>query len=214
MDWKNLLSFKEIVRLFQNTPRIHVPSINRRQFSRIPLSLEADILSGDIPILSGRTKDLSMKGLFLLSQEQLPIGTDCHLVLLSSGRGPSASLTSLTLGIQVNGTVVRITDSGLGIEFKEIIGQESFDYLHRLLLHRSEKTPAAEQVKEELQRASWSQSTRIIRSLEQGSPLLATRFALKRQRKQADTEIELSPGCVVLLSGPFALHGTATKSRG
>lgn len=200
MKWKNLPPLRELSRLFRSTSRTQVSFVNRREFTRVPVSLEADVLSGDIPILSGRTKDLSMKGLYLLCDKSLPVGMTCRIALQLSGRGPAASLTPLMLTIQLDGKVVRVTESGLGIEFHEIIGQESFECLRRLLLHHSQAAQAPEQVQQELERASWVQTTRIIRPFADGSPLLATRFSLKRDKKKADTEIEFSPGCVILLS--------------
>jgi hypothetical protein len=199
MKWKHLLSLPDLARFFRLTPPSPAPLVNQREFTRVPLAVEADILSGDIPIVSGRTKDISMKGLYLLSNEPLSVGRDYHIVLLLSGRGPSASLTPLMFGIQANGRIVRVTEAGLGIEFTEIIGQDSFEHLQHLLLHHSQQRPEAEQVRQELQRASWSQSTRIIRPFDDGSPLSATRFSLKRGGAQPETAIELSPGCVILL---------------
>lgn len=203
MIWKTLLPFRALARRFRGPSLTAAPPVNRREFTRVPLAIEADILSGDIPILSGRTKDLSMKGLYLLCDERLPIGTACRIALLLSGRGPAASLTPAMLTIQLDGKVVRATESGLGIEFHEIIGRESFEYLRCLLLHHSQVSQATEQVKHELERASWAQTTRIIRPFEESVSLIATRFSLKRDKKQADTEIEFSPGCVILLGESF-----------
>ena len=199
MKWKHLLSLKDLARLFRLIPHSPAPFVNQREFTRVPLAVEVDILSGDTPIVSGRTKDISMKGLYLLSDERLPVGTDYHIVLLLSGRGPSASLAPLMLGIQANGRIVRVTNAGLGIEFTEIIGQDSFEHLRHLLLHHSQEQPETEQVQQELQQASWSQSTRIIRPFDDGALLSATRFSLKRNGAQPRTAIELSPGCVILL---------------
>jgi hypothetical protein len=199
MDWRNLLSLKEIARRLQGTPLHSAPLVNRREFTRIPLSVEVDILSGAMPILSGLTKDVSMKGLYLLCDEHLPVGGNYRISLLLSGREPSALVAPLMLCIQVNGRIVRASDSGLGIEFVEIVGQDSFDHLYHLLLRQSEALSEAEQVKQELQHAVWTQSTTLLRPFEDGTAFSATRFSLKRDRRQADTEVELSPGCVILL---------------
>jgi hypothetical protein len=199
MKWKNLLPLRAFSRLWRGTSSTQAPFVNRREFTRVPLSLAADVLSEDILVLSGRTRDLSVKGLYLLSDKSLPVGMACRIALQLSGREPAASLSPLMPTIQLDGKVVRVTESGLGIEFHEIIGQESFECLHRLLWHHSRAAQAPEHVRQELERAAWAQTTRIVRPFADGSLLLATRFSLKRDRKKADTEIEFSPGCVILL---------------
>lgn len=203
MKWKNLPPFRELSRLLRGTSPTPVPGVNRREFTRVPLSLEADILAGDTPILSGRTEDLSMKGLYLACDKPLPVGTVCRIVLQLSGRDATASLSPLMLTIQLDGKVVRVTERGFAIEFREIIGQESFDYLQQLLLYHAQATSASEHVQRELQQASWVQTTQIVHPFADSSPLCATRFALKRDQKKADTEIELSPGCILLLTDSF-----------
>ncbi|MCS6925966.1 MAG: PilZ domain-containing protein [Candidatus Binatia bacterium] len=203
MKWKNLLPFRELSQLLRDTSPTSRLGANRREFTRVPLSLEADILAGDTPILSGRTEDLSMKGLSLVCDTLLPVGTVCRIVLQLSGREAAASLTPLMLTIQLEGKVVRVTERGFAIEFREIIGQESFEYLQHLLVYHSRATSSSEHVQHELQQASWVQTTQIIHPFADRSPLFATRFALKRDQKQAETEIELSPGCIVLLTDSF-----------
>lgn len=70
-----------------------------------------------------------MKGVSLLTDQSLPIETQCSVsIILGNG--------DLGLSINVKGLVKRSTESGMAIEFTEI-ELDSYEYLQNLLMHNS-----------------------------------------------------------------------------
>lgn len=117
---------------------------NLREFTRVTIAVEAEVRfakEGEATVVTGRTKDLSMKGIFILSEEKLPVGSKC-LVSLTPIREPKH------FRIEANGRVVRLGEAGMGIEFVEIFGLESYDHLRNVVLYNS--SHEIEQVEEEL----------------------------------------------------------------
>jgi len=98
---------------------------NRRQFARIARQLDVDIVF-DKPI-AGTTLDLSLKGLFVVSESQLEMGTAVGCTIYVDGRDGSVRIATL-------GKVVRSTREGMAIEFSALNGLESYEHLQRLLL--------------------------------------------------------------------------------
>ena len=79
-----------------------------------------------------------MNGLYLVCDEDLAASTDCQVVLFfGEGQG--------RLRIEVSGKVVRTDDGGVGVEFSEIAGLESFDHLRNIVLHNAQETDEVEQ---------------------------------------------------------------------
>ncbi len=67
---------------------------------------------GDIVIPTAKLQDISMKGLFLATDEYLPDGLACNVEIVLDG-------ASSTLTIVAQGAVSRKTDEGIGIEFAD-----------------------------------------------------------------------------------------------
>lgn len=112
-----------------------------RQFSRVPISIEVRVAlegASEPLIISGLTRDLSMKGIYVVSQERLPVGTDCRVTLVATGG----------LGrvrVEAKAKVVRLGKEGMGVEFVEIIGLESFEHLRNFVLYNSQETERVEE---------------------------------------------------------------------
>lgn len=112
--------------------------VNKREFTRIPLTMAVEVTSGDTTIVSAQTKDLSMKGLYLECDEHLSVGAECQ-VLLFLGDGHEG------LRIEAIGNFVRVDDAGVGIAFSEIVGLDSFEHLRNIVLNNAPETTEVEQ---------------------------------------------------------------------
>ncbi len=84
-----------------------------------------------------------MKGIFVVCEESLPVGTECHVSLVPSGEPKH-------FFIETKARVVRVTDRGMGVEFVEIMGVESYQHLRNIVLYNS--CQEIEQVEEELKK--------------------------------------------------------------
>lgn len=113
---------------------------NKREFTRTSVRIAAQMESEDVSIHCDQTRDLSMKGLFLLTKDRLPVGTTCRTVLYLVECGSP-------LSIEVTAKVVRTEEDGMAIEFLEILEPECFEYLRNLVLYNS---PNPERVEKEL----------------------------------------------------------------
>jgi hypothetical protein len=87
-------------------------SQSRREMTRVPLQLETELRSeGHTPAL-GETTDISLKGIYVASQQSLPAGTAFHITLRL---GPQEH----PIHIVLEGTIVR-TDEGMAIEITSV----------------------------------------------------------------------------------------------
>jgi len=111
--------------------------LNQREFTRVPVNLEVEVKSGKSTILGHLTKDVSMNGLFLTSEEKFPVDTDCHLIIFLGGRESRQR-------IKLKGKVVRMEERGMAFAFHEIMGSDSFAHLRTLILYNSPKARSVE----------------------------------------------------------------------
>lgn len=98
-------------------PRIN--KIERREFQRVVVKLETELEGGSKYQISGWTRDLSIKGIFVMCSEQLPEGARC---LCRMSIGPVNKGAPV---IEVTGKVVRFDAQGIAVQFSEI-ATESF----------------------------------------------------------------------------------------
>ena len=105
----------------------------KREFTRVSTKIRAEVTA----ILSGRTRDMSVKGFYLVCDRSLPVGTEC-LVAVYLGEPPGQ------VRIEMAGTVVRVDDTGMAIEFSKM-DIDSFDHLRKLVLYNSTDTDQVEQ---------------------------------------------------------------------
>jgi c-di-GMP-binding flagellar brake protein YcgR len=107
----------------------------RRKNVRVPFRATVSIRSlaeGSEPIISDQTRDLSLKGLYCVSETKLPRGTGCEVELRLSDPGSD-------IAICATGEVVRSDESGIGISFREM-DIDSFSHLRTLLYHNTGDT--------------------------------------------------------------------------
>ncbi|HHN74722.1 MAG TPA: PilZ domain-containing protein [Acidobacteria bacterium] len=98
-----------------------------RAFTRVPVHLAVDVVWEGGRRHFECTRDLCMKGVYVMDPETLPEGTSCE-VTLWLGEGE----VRLTLA----GKVVRSEAQGMAIEFLEM-PVESYEHLQRLVLYNS-----------------------------------------------------------------------------
>jgi hypothetical protein len=121
MKWETPFSLLEHPRSFLLSSPILRSLANRRAYRRVPLSLSTALHLGAGSLITGHTRDLSEKGLFLFCDQQLPLGSECQAIFLLEG--------SQTLPPLPAGTIVRVTDLGVGIEFSEKMQKDVFQRL-------------------------------------------------------------------------------------
>jgi hypothetical protein len=102
---------------------------NRRAFSRVPVKFALEILSAQKRMGSTETLNISMKGLFAKTAEQLPVGSECRVILHLDEPGGEER-------IEAKAYVVRSSADGLAVEFSET-GLESYRHLRKLIMINS-----------------------------------------------------------------------------
>jgi PilZ domain len=112
-------------------------SANNREFSRICHSLEIAVTTEAKEVLRGKIEDISLNGLFFSCDAPLPLDSVCNISIRLN-----ADLEELLIG--ATGKVVRIEKTGMGIEFIEIHGDESYQHLRELVLHNAPDTSSVE----------------------------------------------------------------------
>ncbi len=117
---------------------------NTREFSRIPIRLEVELLLEDGRTVSGNGVDLSLKGAFCETDLRPPEGAPCS-VSLTFDTGDNK------LCFFAAGRIARLADAGLAVEFTEI-ELESFHHLQNLIrLNAADDPDLVEEVDREFE---------------------------------------------------------------
>jgi c-di-GMP-binding flagellar brake protein YcgR len=100
---------------------------DRRKFTRVGFAtqIEIDLKTSDQAKLEGNSKDLSLKGIFVVTDRQFARGTGCFVKIYLTG-----GLEKIELVIQ--GTIVRQTDAGIGILFNSM-DVETYSHLKNIV---------------------------------------------------------------------------------
>ena len=115
---------------------------DRREFTRVQVKLQAELMSGGNVVIQGQLGNVSFNGMLLDCAVSLPEGTACQVFLnLDGAQGAPC--------IQARGIVTRVESSGLAVQFVEIQGDESAGHLRNLVLYNS--GPHTQQVEREFQ---------------------------------------------------------------
>jgi hypothetical protein len=115
------------------------PESEKREFTRVPISFQVDVLVGGRRLTGCVVRDLSMKGMLVVTGERFPPGTPCEAVI---------NLVEGAVEIRTSGVVAATHPLGFGMEFSTIDGLESYIHLRNLVLFNA---PDVERVEEELQ---------------------------------------------------------------
>ena len=102
---------------------------NLREFTRIPIHVMVEVKAGEVILRTEKTIDLSMKGVGFLSDKNLPVGTDCTVLILLGNENNG-------IKINVKGRVSRVTESQMAIEFTKI-DLDSYENLQNLVMYNS-----------------------------------------------------------------------------
>ncbi|MCK5096970.1 MAG: PilZ domain-containing protein [Desulfobacteraceae bacterium] len=108
-------------------------SIERRKHERVKFltSISVKIDTGDKEIeVKGDSKDLSLKGLFIITNEKISIGSPCGVRIILSG-------TTEDVELHIKGVVARTENIGLGITF-DSMDVDSFTYLKNIVKYNSD----------------------------------------------------------------------------
>jgi len=102
----------------------------RREFTRVDVDLDVEIEPvGQVPI-AAKVKNISMSGLYVATPARLALGANCALTIILN-RSEADRL------IRATGMVMRTDWGGLGIEFSEIKGLDSFNHLCAIVLRNA-----------------------------------------------------------------------------
>ena len=103
----------------------------RRDFSRVPVGFDVTVVCENKVVVSDCSKDVSMNGLFVVTDERLPSGTNCRITIHLDATGGSHQIAA-------TGRVTRVTDHGFAVEFSEI-PVDDYNHLRNLVLYNSEE---------------------------------------------------------------------------
>ena len=111
----------------------------KREFTRVHLTHSVELTVAGQPLPDCTVRDLSMKGMLVITPARFPLGTPCEAVL---------TLVAGEAEVRTAGTVAALHPEGFGMEFATIDGLESYIHLRNLVLFNS---PDVEKVEEEFQ---------------------------------------------------------------
>jgi len=100
----------------------------KRSFSRVGFRVTA-LLQSDEVVLKGEVKDVSLHGLYLETDRQLPMGTPVEITIYLTD-------TSDPVVINVSGSVARNMEDGIGCVFEKI-DVDSFAHLRSVLSYQT-----------------------------------------------------------------------------
>ncbi len=104
----------------------------RRRHARVGFSTAIQILldaDGEPVKLEADSKDLSLRGIFVFTDKTVPAGTKCTVKIYLTGGIDKIEL-------QMNATIVRKTENGMGIEF-DSMEVETYSHLKNIVYYNS-----------------------------------------------------------------------------
>ena len=84
---------------------------NKRRRSRLSFHIDVTVGAGSKKVIASTSRDVSMNGIFILTQDRLPVGAICAIEIVMTGK-------SSDLRIRARGTVARHAPDGMGITFQ------------------------------------------------------------------------------------------------
>lgn len=110
-----------------------------RAFTRSPIGLQMQVRLACGVLLEGHAMDISMNGVLFATERSLPVGSKVKVSLVLDSNEQHHR-------IDTEGSVTRVTDQGVAIEF-DTIEHDSVEHLRNLVRYNS---PDAERTDEEL----------------------------------------------------------------
>ncbi len=103
----------------------------KRRHIRVDFKTRIVIDTGTTEIeTKGNSKDLSLKGVFINTDEKLPVGTRCNVSIFLSGGIDDIEL-------KMKAEIVRVDEHGLGIAFGSM-DLESYTYLKNIMCYNTD----------------------------------------------------------------------------
>ncbi len=109
----------------------------RRKRTRVDFETLADVQATGARIVDQKTRDLSLKGVFLLGRHPLTAGQGCMVTVHLPAEGEDAPT------LHMEGKVVRATPEGTAIDFVSM-DPETYLHLRNLIILNAEDPEAAE----------------------------------------------------------------------
>ena len=100
---------------------------DKRHFSRVGFKVSA-LLQSDGTVLKGEVKDVSLRGMYLVTEELLPIGSPVEITIFLSASEPP-------IVINVTGVVARLVPGGIGCAFDKM-DVDSFTHLRSIISYQ------------------------------------------------------------------------------
>jgi hypothetical protein len=100
---------------------------DKRNFSRVDFKVSA-LLQGEGVALKGEVRDVSLHGLYIETQELLPVGMPVEITIYLSA-------TTDPVVINVSGTVARLVPGGIGCTFDKM-DSDSFAHLRSIISYQ------------------------------------------------------------------------------
>lgn len=108
---------------------------NKREFTRVPVHCRAEVRRAGRQIPCTAISTLSMNGMFVQTDEPVPVGTECEI---------NISLVEHEIEIELLASVVRNYPDGIAFQFTKILGPESYGHLRNLVLYNASDTDKVE----------------------------------------------------------------------
>lgn len=102
----------------------------RRRRTRVVFTTEVELTSGDQTVRSSRSRDVSMTGIFIYTDQRLEPGSVCEITVRLQGASSDLRLTA-------QGRVARVTEDGLAVEFTSL-DLDSYVHLRNLIVYNAE----------------------------------------------------------------------------
>lgn len=104
----------------------------RREATRIQFKSTVRLFCTDGPVVTAplETEDISLKGIFIKCDQEVPPGTECTVEVDLSGN-------TSTMSISAKGTVVRQGLDGIAVSFSEL-NPDSYAHIQNLIILRRE----------------------------------------------------------------------------
>lgn len=112
--------------------------MSTRKFSRVKFCVDATVKTGDRQF-NGGVENLSMSGMFLVTEERLPMDDSADITIGLTGTSPQIS-------VNFTGRVSRIDENGMAFTFQKI-DLDSYTHLKNIIAYNIEDS---EKVMEEI----------------------------------------------------------------
>ncbi len=108
-----------------------------REFTRVTRAIDATLTSGK-RVLTGRVRDISLKGVFVACLSGWDAGTECDIVVQAPPiEGPEWR-------VEAKGSIARSGPDGVAVQFHDLVGLESYWNLRNLILFNAADPEKAE----------------------------------------------------------------------